>query len=1199
MKVTYTYSFRFLLACCLCASLYVSADANNATFKGFDFIENKGQWEQQARYKADIPGGAFFITDKGFVYSYTSAEDVERIGMLRENLRNAKSDKAQQIADELNNATIRHHAYRVNFVGANKQVSYSRYDKRSYYHNYFLGRDTSKWRGDVRLFGRIEQQNIYDGVDLAVYSKDNHLKYDFIVAPQADASKIALAFEGIAPEITREGNLKIKTSINEVMEKAPYAYQVIDGKEVAVKCNYMLVDGEIHFEMPAGYDNDYSLIIDPTLVFATYHTGGPINTRRFGGLIATTYDAAGNLYSAAGTISNTWPATIGAFQTIYMGTGGAPPLGSNLWTNGDLFISKFNSTGTSLIYATYLGGSFEDVVYRMAVDDQGELIVSGATLSQDFPVTNNCFDSHLDSLDLFVTHFNSTGTGLIGSTLIGGSKHDGYTWEAFPAWPNSAYALLVMASYEVNPDVNWGAVLGMTLDRQGNILVGSITNSPDFPVTSNAAQANYKGMLEGIIFKLSSDCSQLLYSSYLGGAERDGIKDVKLNNAGNIVVCGSTLGSNFPVTPNAYQTHQGNVDGFVAIISSSTGDLLHSTLLGTSLPETGVAVDIDASDNVYITGNCFFGQYPVTPGVYSQPNGGMYVHKLTPDLSTTLLSTTLSHPAFYQSLFFFTVLVRPFIHGFRVDPCGRAYFHIGEWELSELPVTANAFSSTRVLGGYSHWVGVLNEDFSTILYGSFLTNILGGSPYWTKGTSSYDKNSELYATFCVRGNSTLVATTPGAYAAAPYPNIDETYASVKIDLSEYVKQQMDTITAKSTVTCCFVNGVRLSAKDTLGYNYKWSNGELAPHTQVTIDGVYVVTYSRPGTPCVVYVDTLDVKLSPFPVVKIETKGSCFGGGSGTVKVHVSQNNQRLYTYTFSDASGNLIQTTQSSTGTQLEGLNPGSYRMQIQIPTGCDTTILFAIDTLPAPKASFTADSVICVGYETQIENTSIGDFLTWYWDLGNGITPTAFSPANISYTSTGIYNVMLVMTNEVCSDTFIRSIEVVEFTLQLSANDDVVGFNEAIDLKTSAAENYTVYSWMPGWLFTDQAAKEQRLVADSSRSYIVIGKSDLGCIDTAAIAVSVYPLVYVPSAFTPNGDGKNDYFRPVGTNGKFKIGVFRIYDRWGKVVWVGSGTDAIRGWDGTYNGTPVELGTYLYTIEIEDSKGNSTLRTGDVTLVR
>ena len=318
-----------ILILSLCTVLPVAVTAAseiNDSQGNISFIENRGQWEPMIKYKAAVPGGAVFVTDKGLVYNFYSMKDKER---FHEHYEHSGS---------IDTATMHYHSYSVTLSGASASFNCSTDDRRSYYHNYFLGNDTSKWKGHVPLFGKMTRKDVYPGIDMALYSHGSALKYDFIVAPGADPSLIALQFEGVQPTIAEDGSLKIPTTVNEVTEAAPYVFQVIDGERKEVKCKYRLDEGKLTFDLYEGYDKAYPLVIDPAVVFITYSGSTGSNLGH-----CTTYDDDGNLYGASWPGTAHWPATIGAFQLTIGGS-------------FDAGINKYNAAGTSLVFSTYYGG---------------------------------------------------------------------------------------------------------------------------------------------------------------------------------------------------------------------------------------------------------------------------------------------------------------------------------------------------------------------------------------------------------------------------------------------------------------------------------------------------------------------------------------------------------------------------------------------------------------------------------------------------------------------------------------------------------------------------------------------------------------------------------------------------------------------------------------------------------------------------
>jgi len=190
--------------------------------------------------------------------------------------------------------------------------------------------------------------------------------------------------------------------------------------------------------------------------------------------------------------------------------------------------------------------------------------------------------------------------------------------------------------------------------------------------------------------------------------------------------------------------------------------------------------------------------------------------------------------------------------------------------------------------------------------------------------------------------------------------------------------------------------------------------------------------------------------------------------------------------------------------------------------------------------------------------------------------------------------------------DSLIRIVNVYveDFQLELSPSADTIAKGEYLVLSTSANVNYSTNSWEPAYLFENQHLYEQTFIPDHTHEYQVIAVSDIGCLDTATVSVYVDTLIpdfLMPNAFSPNGDGINDFFGPVLYNKSgYVVNQFRIYNRWGNVVYTAAGKRKV-GWDGTYGNAGKEAapGVYNYLIEIRFVDGKTVSKKGDVTLIR
>ena len=244
-----------------------------------------------------------------------------------------------------------------------------------------------------------------------------------------------------------------------VREQAPVAWQIsAAGGRRPLPCRFVLRGHEVSFALGAGYNPAERLVIDPVLVFASY-SGSPA------GMSANTAasDAQGNMYIGGYLFGGQYPVTLGAFKTTYF--------------NGNMVIAKFAANGSTLLYATYLGGSGggggglgQDYALDLEVNAAGELLLLGTTTATDYPTTVGAFDRQLGNgtsggfapRDLVVTRFNAAGTALLASTYLGGSGEE------------AGSVSLVPASLGVDP-------------ASGDVLVVSSTQSSDYPLL-NAAQ---------------------------------------------------------------------------------------------------------------------------------------------------------------------------------------------------------------------------------------------------------------------------------------------------------------------------------------------------------------------------------------------------------------------------------------------------------------------------------------------------------------------------------------------------------------------------------------------------------------------------------------------------------------------------------------------------------------------------------------
>jgi hypothetical protein len=413
------------------------------------FEPNLGQADARVRFTARTREGALFLT---------AGEAVVRLG---------SRERGPAAADAV---------LRIAVDGADARALASATELLPGVTNYFVGDDPSTWRTNVPGYARARFEGVYPGVDLVYYGNDGRLEYDFVCAPGADPSRIALRIDGaqrVAVDVT--GDLVLTTAVGEVRQHAPRVYQDIAGVRHAVAGGYELHDGKVGFAL-AGYDASRDLVIDPELVYATY-LGGSATTFVFPGEAANAIaaDAAGCAYVVGTTASPDFP-IVDALQ---------PHLGGDF---EDAFVTKLGADG-SLVYSTYLGGRGNDYGLAVAVDGTGAAYVVGQTGSGDFPTRNAVQGTHGGVYDAFLTKLAPDGAALVYSTFYGGSGID------------------EPAALCLRPD----SVACMT----------GWTESTDLR-TVEASQPTYGGgPADGFIAVVSADGSALTFSTYFGGSGTD------------------------------------------------------------------------------------------------------------------------------------------------------------------------------------------------------------------------------------------------------------------------------------------------------------------------------------------------------------------------------------------------------------------------------------------------------------------------------------------------------------------------------------------------------------------------------------------------------------------------------------------------------------------------------------------------------
>jgi hypothetical protein len=630
----------------------VAAPAGNRTV---EFEENRGQFPAAVRFLARAAGMNLFLTSDEAVY-------VMPVDCTA---------RPELCPDAGENPRSKAHALRMKLIGANPEPANLGEDPTGHRTNYLRGAPEDHVT-DVPNFGRVRQGGVYPGIDLVWHGlQSGATRFDFIVDANADPGRIGFEFSGAERiSIAEDGGLLVSTPAGTLRYDKPFTFQERDGEKSEVASSFVIDGTRVGFAL-GEYDRSRPLTIDPTVnlnnvAFSTFlggyefdaandividQTGSPYVTGATESpyfpttagtfdtshnanadvfvarlnpagtsLIYSTYiggtgaesgraialDSSGNACITGETTSPAFPTTAGAFDTTH-----------NL--SADAFVLKLNSTGTALVFSTFLGGSGFDEPFDITVDILNNPYVVGRTASSAFPTTASAFDTTQNgSNDVFLSKLEPNGTTLLYSTFVGGTLND------------------------------WG--YSLAVDQFGFVSFAGFTSSSDFPTSAGAYDTTFNGGGNDAfitrINTLQSGASSLVFSTYLGGTDDDSVRALALDARGNVFVAGNVVnGGGFPTTPGAYDTtHNGAVDVFVAKLAFSGGTLVYSTYLGGSSTEYAVGLALDASGAAYVTGLTNDGviDLPTTAGAFDTThNGGqdVFLARISGSGSTLLYST--------------------------------------------------------------------------------------------------------------------------------------------------------------------------------------------------------------------------------------------------------------------------------------------------------------------------------------------------------------------------------------------------------------------------------------------------------------------------------------------------------------------------------------------------------------------------------
>ncbi|MCB0381292.1 MAG: hypothetical protein KDD24_08545, partial [Flavobacteriales bacterium] len=823
-------------------------------------------------------------------------------------------------------------------------------------------------------------------------------------------------------------------------------------KKIEVPCEFVLKNNTLSFKINGKYNTKIPLIIDPILIFASYSGSTADN---FG--MTATYGYDGSLFAGGTAFNVGYPTTLGAYDPSFNGVPGGGIT--------DVVITRYDSTGTNLLYSTYVGGTSTETVHSLIANENNELYLYGATSSFDFPTDVNSFDNTFNGgipvyyvsngsnftngTDIYVAKLNSSGTSLLGSSYIGGSLNDGV---------NSTINLTYDTLMNNYGDQYRGEIM---LDKYSNCYITSSTKSFDFPII-NGFDDTLNGNQDAVIIKFNSNLSNVYWSSYLGGDNMDAGFSIKVDTSNYVYVCGGTASNNFPTTTGVINTNYigGKADGYITKIDTNGSQIIASTLLGTNNYDQCYFLEIDRFGSVYTVGQTR-GSFPVINAPYSNPNSSNFIVRLDNNLSTIDYSTVFGNG---------NINAKFSPSAFLVDRCENIY--VSGWggdiltgaSLNGMPTTPGSFQPNTP-NGFDFYLIVMERNVQSLLYGTYFGGNLSRE-HVDGGTSRFDKNGIVYQSVCAGcwGNHDF-PTTPGAWSNTNN-STGCNNGTFKFDFEIVPKARftVDNYEGCAPLTVTFTNNSNSS--DT----YLWDFGNNDTTSQVFNP---IRNYNTPGTYNVTLIiqdsicNTIDtahqviVVNPPITINSITTDStSC-----DPVLLNVSATGATSYVWS---SNNQFTDTLNSGLADTLTVFNNQVVTYYVMATNG----ICSDIDSV---TINFHTPSQPILGIDNQqgcapltVNFTNISGSHDYYlWNFGGNDTTSQILNPIKTFSTPGSYPVSLTVVDSICNTTFTSNTTItVASAVSITTTGSINTCNVALLYSTTTGANS--YIWSSNPLFTD-----------------------------------------------------------------------------------------------------------------------------------
>ncbi len=1186
------------------------------------FVENKGQWDSKVNFKSDFSTGAFFLQNNGFMVLMHNAADMDKFEKYQHGeLATPNTDNNSVATNKISTIsskgtpgiTVHSHAYQVNFLGSNKNIQIIPDKVLPTYNNYFIGNDKGKWASNCNIYQAVTYANVYPNIDVRYYTDAGNLKYDLIVHPGGNPNAIAMRYDGADKLEIKNKELNIGTSAGNIKELYPYTYQTIANEKKTIDCKFVLTDNVVRFKVK-DYSPTETLIIDPSLIFVSF-TGSSADNWGY----TATPGPDGSFFAGGIVFDNGYPVSPGAFETTYSG-------GNNDDEQGyyDVGIFKFSANGSQRLYATYLGGRGNEQPHSMICDAQGNLVVAGRSSSNNFPGAAR--PSSRTDYDIFITKFNATGTALLGSLMVGGLKDDGVnirpkyvtplgtdatrrnygddarsevildgTGNIFLAsctqstdFPVSASALQntygggrqdgvilcynaaltapIFSTYFGGSGDDACFVLSIN-PLSGNLYIAGGTNSMNLPgnKTGTINATNQGGAVDGFVTEITPNGTAIISTTYIGTTGDDIVYGLKFDKFGFPYITGTTTGI-WPVI-NANFSNPGSKQ-FICKLKPDLSAYVYSTIFGNVAPTPNIsptAFLVDRCQNVYVSG--WGGGINIEDGYPNSGTKGLPLVNQIPGL-----------PAPDGADFYFFVLEKN--ANSQLFGC-----HFGQ---------SGGFGD-HVDGGTSRF------DENGVIYEAICAN-------------------------CGGPRSATFPTTPGVWAGInPSSACNEAAVKIQMNFAGVgasVKAKIDGVF--DTIGCVPLSVLFIDTLNS-GKIFIWNYGDGTKNdTTFAPNASSTHVYNNVGTfrLMLVAIDSATCNIADtaytnvkvgnndvnpnFSFTKLDSCASLRFQFTNTTTAPLLNTTDKDFTWDFGDGSPRI----NASFTTPIIHTFPsiGSYKITLSVS---DTIYCNSPDSVqqtlrlnPNVRAIFKTNPSGCVPYTATFVNSSLGG-ISWLWEFGDGQTSTDFEPTHL-YASTGSYKVRLIAFDS----TTCNKVDTSAYFIITVYPNPTASFtwspNPPIQNVITTFTNLSTGATRYLWYFGDGDSSTEvnpvhQYISTNTFHVVLIAFNNANCTDTfkADVAIIILPLLAVPNAFTPGKFSGGSYNNGIVKVQGFGIGrmVWKIYNRWGQLVF--SANNVSQGWDGTFKGVLQPMDVYTYTLEADFTNGQKVRKTGDITLLR